>query len=241
MVRRVNPDKPMRLIPTRTLALVLSGGLLGLLPAAESYEESLSAGDAHRAAGEAEKALAEYEEALGQASNETEKALALGKQGVVQAFDEKDYAAAAKLADEALALEGIAAVAEVTALQVRAECEAKGEKNHARAANVLEEALKLEGVDWSRPGLLLSLGDARRHLGKFDEAISAYEEVLGIDGVSAPMKAVAHLNIGLTWQYDLRKPDKARESYASAVELNEALGSEVEEHLGRLGAGTGND
>ena len=206
------------------------------LGAAETYQDSLAAGDRLRGEGKADEALAEYVVATGQAANTTEKALALGKRGMILAYEEKDYAAARKLADEALALVDIRPVAEVTALQVLAECEAKGSQNHARAALALEKALKLEGVDWSRPGLLLSLGDARRHLGKFQEAIAAYREVLDSEGIDAPMKAVAHLNTGLTWQYDLKDAAKARSSYEAAVGLNAALKPEVDDHLSRLEA-----
>ncbi|MGB6222780.1 tetratricopeptide repeat protein [Haloferula sp.] len=224
----------MKANPTRIFGALLFVALLQAISAAETYQASLAAGDKLRTEGKADPALAEYVTATGQAANDTEKSLALGKQGMVLAYDKKDYPAAAKLADEALAIEGIQPVAEVTALQVRAECEAKGEQNHARAALALEKALALKGVDWSRPGLLLSLGDSRRHLGKFHEAIKAYEEVLATEGVPSPMKAVAHLNIGLTWQYDLKDAAKARSSYAAAVELNEGLKGEVDEHLGRL-------
>jgi tetratricopeptide (TPR) repeat protein len=204
--------------------------------AGETYQESLSLGDSSRQGNDSEQALLEYGTALDQASNSTEKSLALGKKGMVMAYDLKKYPEAAKLAEEALEIQDANPVAKVTALQVLAECQLKGKTDFAAAEKSLSQALALEGVDWSRPTLLLILGDARG-LGKSDEAIQAYQEAADAKAVPDPIRAVAFLNIGLTRQYNLNEPDKARAAYEKAASINNSLQGEIDGHLQRMANG----
>ncbi len=214
------------------IAAVLGLGA-GALTAADSYDASLKAGDEHRKNKEYEPALAEYEAALGLASDSGMKALALGKKGVVY-VDMKNYPSAKAAAQEALEYKGLAPVARVIALQVLGDCQLKDDKDYVAAIDTLEQALTLEGVDWARPSLNLSLGDCYRFSGKFDKALESYQRIPALPSASAGIKAVAFLNTGITYQYNLREEDQAKAAYKKAVELNPALKSEVDEHLVRI-------
>ncbi|MEI8036787.1 MAG: hypothetical protein WCJ14_00205 [Verrucomicrobiota bacterium] len=218
---------------TCLLATVLAAG--GLC-AAENYQASLQAGDAQRQSQHPDAALTEYEAALGQAATDTERALAMGKKGYVLAFDRKDYPAARALVLQALALENTAPVAQVTALQVMAECQMKADKNYAAATTTLEKAGQLAGVDWAQPMIALSLGDCRRFAGQFDQAMASYQRIVDMPDADATIKAIAHLNQGLTWQYDRQDFAKAKLAYAAALALKPDLKAEVDGHLARMSA-----
>jgi len=215
-------------------AIAVALGLgAGTLPAADTYDASLKAGDEHRKNKEYEPALAEYEAALGLASDSGMKALALGKKGGIY-IDLKDYSSAKAAAQEALEYKGLAPVARVIALQVLADCQLKDDKDYVAAIDTLEQALTLEGVDWARPSLNLSLGDCYRFSGKFDKALESYQRIPAQPSASAGIKAIAFLNTGITCQYNLRDEDQAKAAYKKAVELNPALKVEVDEHLVRI-------
>ncbi len=205
----------------------------GVLSAADSYDASLKAGDEHRKNKEYEPAIVEYDAALGLASNDGMKALALGKKGGIY-VDLKNYSAAKAAAQEALEYKGLAPVARVIALQVLADCQIRDDKDYVAAIDTLEQALALEGVAWAQPTLCLSLGDSYRFSGKFENALEAYQRVPALPSVSDGSKAIAYLNIGLTYQYNLRDEEQAKAAYKKAVELNPTLKNEVDEHLSRI-------
>jgi tetratricopeptide (TPR) repeat protein len=209
----------------------------GMLCAAETYQESLQAGDENRKNHNSDAALTEYEAAIGQAANATESSLAFGKKGYVLAFDKKDYPAAREQAGKALALESAGPIAQVTALLVQAECLMKADKDFKEAAVVLEKAAALEGVDWAQPNVALTLGDCFRFSGQFDKALASYQKVVDLSAADSGVKAVAHLNMGLTWQYDKPDYDKAKAAYATAVIIRPDLQSEVDAHLAEIPAG----
>ena len=221
------------LVSVCILATALATGALG---AAETYQASLQAGDAQRLGHHPEAALTEYEAALGQAATATERSLAMGKKGYVLAYDRKDYPAAREQAQQALALEGAEPVAQVTALQVLAECQMKADKNFAGAAALLEKAAKLEGVDWAQPMVALSLGDCWRFAGQFDQAMACYQRIVAMPNADATIKAIAQLNQGLTWQYDRQDFPKAKLAYAAALALKPDLKAEIDGHLARIPA-----
>jgi tetratricopeptide (TPR) repeat protein len=125
-------------------------------------------------------------------------------------------------------------VARVIALRARAECYVKADENYPAAIEALEEALALEDVDWALPGVALSLGDAYRLDGQAHKALEAYRKVFDVGNASRGERAVAHLNMGLTYQYTLRDHAKAREAYRVAGDLNPDLKSEIEGHLDRM-------
>lgn len=218
------------------LACALS---VGVLCAAENYQASLKAGDENRKSNKPDAALTEYEAAIGLAANATESSLAFGKKGYVLAFDKKDYPAAREQVRKALALESAGPIAQVTALLVEAECLMKADKNFKEAAAVLEKAGALEGVEWAQPNVALTLGDCFRFSGQFDKALVSYQKVVDLSLADSGVKAVAHLNMGLTWQYDRTDYDKAKASYATAVALRPDLKSEVDTHLAKISAADG--
>ena len=203
------------------------------LKAADTYDASLKAGDDHRVKKEYEPALAEYVAAFDLSQNDGMKALALGKKGVIY-LDQKNYSAAKQAAQQALEYRGLAPVASVIALQVLGDCQLKDEKDYVGAIDTLEQALLLQGVDWAQPPLNLSLGDAYRFSGKFDKALEAYQKIPAVPSAPAGIKAIAFLNLGLTYQYNLHDEEQAKASYKKAVELNPALKKEVDEHLSRI-------
>ncbi len=215
------------------LAYALSAGVLC---AAETYQESLQAGDENRKNNNFDVALTEYEAAIGQAANDTESSLAFGKKGYTLAFDKKDYPAAREQVGKAIALEGAGPIAQVTASLVQAECLMKVDKNFKEAAAVLEKAAALEGVDWAQPNVALALGDCLRFSGQFDKALASYQKVVDLSAAGSGVKAVAHLNMGLTWQYDKTDYDKAKAAYATAVALRPDLKPEVDAHLAKIPA-----
>ena len=202
--------------------------------AAESYQASLKAGDANRKAMEYEAAISEYSEAYEQAANNTQKALALGKKAYVYAYDKRDYLQARGLANKALMLNDVEPVAEVTLLQVVAECQFREDKDHETAVATLEKALALEGVDWAKPTLALAMGDCYRLSNEPGLACKAYYRVLDMPSANKKVRATALLNIGLARQYGLRAYPEARDAYNKAIELNPDLQTEVEDHLSRI-------
>jgi tetratricopeptide (TPR) repeat protein len=213
-------------------ALVL--GLCGAVRAEGTFQDSIKAGDAAMNEKRSADAIAAFEKAKSEAGSNTDQAIALGKIGFVQAYHLKDYAAARKSVDAALALSDIHAVAKVTALQVKAECLMKSDNDFAAAATTLKEALALEGVDWAKPGLTLALGDAQRFGGDPDAALASFKSVLDLSNATDPIKAVAHLCTGQIQQYGKHDFEAARSAYAKAVELNPALREEVDQHTSKM-------
>ena len=220
-----------RLFASATILLL--HGALGAM-AAESYSESLKAGDAARSDHDSEVALKEYSEAIGQASNDTEHALALGKKSLVYSKDLQKFDEAGELAKKAIKFEMAKPVGRVTALMAMGEYQLKGSKEYEEAAKTLEEARKLKDVDWALPGVHMALGDAYRLSGKFNDAIEAYQRVIDDPNTYDGIKSIAFLNIGLANQYGLKNAAEARKAYGEAARLNEALRSETSDHLGRL-------
>ena len=220
------------LAPFGLLAAVLAFGIAPL-NAADTYDASLKAGDEHRVKKEYDPALVEYDAAFGLSSNDGMKALALGKKAGVY-LDQKNYSAAKQAAQEALEYKNLAPVARVIALQVLGDCQLKDEKDYIGAIDTLEQGVLLQGVDWAQPSLNLSLGDSYRLSGKFDKALEAYQKIPAVPGASDGIKAIAYLNIGITYQYNLRDEEQAKAAYKKVVELNPALKKEVDDHLSRF-------
>ena len=221
-------------IATWVLVLVLGGASVH---AAETYEKSLKAGEEHLASAEFDQAISEFEAALVQAQTNTKKALARSKKAYVLAFKKQDYRAAEDQADKALELDNVEPVGRVTALQVKAKClmELSKKKNRfERAEKIIEEALDLKGVEWSRPGLLLLLGDCYRFSGRFEEALRTLRKITAMPSVDKGMKAVACLHMGFTHQYGRRDPVGARAAYKAAVGFNPDMETEIEQHLDKL-------
>jgi tetratricopeptide (TPR) repeat protein len=231
------PNKNALVAKVRPAAICLVAAILALsaapVQAADTYDASLKAGDEHRVKKEYEPALAEYVAAFGLSSNDGMKALALGKKGGVY-LDQKNYSAAKQAAQEALEYKNLAPVAKVIALQVLGDCQLKDEKDYVGAIDTLEQALLLQGVDWAQPSVNLSLGDSYRLSGKFDKALETYQKIPAVAGASNGIKSIAWLNIGLTYQYNLRDDAQAKAAYKKVVELNPGLKAEVDEHLSRI-------
>ena len=226
------PAEGFRLAALGLLAAALAFGFAPL-NGADSYDASLKAGDKHRAKKEYEPALAEYEAAFGLAQNEGMKALALGKKGGVY-LDQKNFSAAKQSAQQALEYRNLAPVARVIALQVLGDCQLKNEKDYGAAIDTLEQGLLLEGVAWAQPSLNLSLGDSYRLSGNFVKALEAYQRIPALTSAPDGAKSIAFLNIGITYQYNLRDGEQAKTAYKKAVELNPSLKKEVDEHLSRI-------
>lgn len=201
---------------------------------AESYGESLRAGDAAMGSGKPDVALQEFETAVGQSKSDGERSLALGKKGYVLAFAKNDYAKAREAAEQALEVEQLAPVARVTGLQVLSQCQMKADKDFVAAQANLEKAMTLEGVDWAKPALALSLGDCYRSNGDLDRALETYQSILKMDNAAPNLKAGAHLCSGFVYQYDRKDAAEARKCYEQAVALRPDLKKEVDGHLGRL-------
>jgi tetratricopeptide (TPR) repeat protein len=138
------------------------------------------------------------------------------------------------MAEGALEIEEIAPVARVTALEVLALCQMRQDKDYDSALAALTEAAGLEGVDWAQPGIQMMLGDCQRFTGQFQKALESYQAVIGMENTSKDMKAVAHLNLGLTHQYSLYEHDKAKAAYGKAVELKPSLKGEVDGHMAKM-------
>ena len=206
----------------------------GSAHAADSFVESLRAGDAAMNTGKSDLALQEFEAAVSQSSSDGERSLAFGKKGYVLAFAKQDYANAREAAEKALEVEQLAPVARVTALQVLSQCQMKADKDFVTAQTNLEKAMALEGVDWAKPALALSLGDCYRSNGDLDRALETYQSILTMDNAAPNLKAGAHLCSGFIDQYDRKDAAEARKCYASAVALRPDLKKEVDGHLSRL-------
>jgi len=205
--------------------------------AAETYEKSLKAGEAHLAAAEYDQAIAEFEAAYSQAKTNTKKALARSKKAYVLAFRKQKYKTAEEQADKALALDNVEPVGRVTALQVKAKClmELSKKKNRfEKAEKLIDEALALKGVEWSHPDLLLLLGDCYRFSGRFEEALRTLRRITAMPSVNKGMKAVACLHMGFTHQYGRRDPVGARAAYKAAIGYNPGMDTEIEQHLDKL-------
>jgi tetratricopeptide (TPR) repeat protein len=205
--------------------------------AAETYEKSLKAGETHLAAAEYDQAIAEFDAAFGQAKTNTKKALARSKKAYVLAFKQQKYKAAREQADKALAMTNVEPVGRVTALQVKAKCEMELSKSKGRfkkAEKTIQEALELKGVEWSRPGLLLLLGDCYRFSGRFEEALRTLRKITAMPSVGKGMKAVACLHMGFTHQYGRRDPVGARAAYQAAIGFNPGMETEIDQHLEKL-------
>jgi tetratricopeptide (TPR) repeat protein len=208
--------------------------MLGTASAADTYDASLKAGDAHRARKDYAAALAEYDTAHQLGTNEGMKALALGKKAGVL-VEQKNYSAAREAADQALSTPDLAPVARVIALQALAECQMKAEPtDYVAATATLQQALALEGVDWARPALTMLLGDCHRFQSKFTEALEAYQSILEMPAANDGIKSIAYLNQGITFQYGLNDNARAETAYAEAVKLNAGLETEVAGHKSRF-------
>lgn len=216
-----------------SLALAITG-LAAVAGATGTYQSALEQGESYRGAGDTQAALAEYETALSLASNDTEKALALSKTAIVYARDRKDYAAARRAADEALRYRRAAPVGRVTALEALALCQMNADNNYDGAIATLREALALDGVDWAKPTLWMIQGDAYRFAGQFQDALSAFQNIIDWPAASSGIKAVAHLNTGFIHQYARKDAVKARAAYAEALALNPRLESEIATHQSTL-------
>jgi tetratricopeptide (TPR) repeat protein len=199
-----------------------------------TYSESLATGDRARRYRQLDQALAYYETAIDQAANDTERALAIGKKAEIYAFERKDYEAARAIIEGALRLNDVQPVARVTALQVLAECRMKADTNYQAAVVILEQAAQLRGVEWAQPSVAIKLGDCYRFTGRYDEALAAYQRILGMSSADRNIKAVTYLNIGLTYQYDLGDAEKAKAAYAKAAEMKPDLKNEIDGHLAKI-------
>lgn len=215
-------------------AALILGLTAATLIAADSYPVSLKMGDEYRGSGDFELALQEYDAALNQAGSEGEKALAMAKKAYVLAVDQKNYSAGRALAEQALAVEGLQSVAEVTALEVVARSQMNADRNFAGAVETLNKATRLAGVDWALPNLNLMLGDCHRETGDFNKAVDAYKKVLDLPSADNAIKGVAYFNMGMTQQYSLQDPSDAKRSYKKAEELNPGLAGEIAGHLSRM-------
>jgi len=216
------------------LTAILFTVALPAAPAADSYSESLRAGDAALAAGNSDVALQEFETAVSQSQSDGERSLAQGKRGYVLAFAKREYAKAREAAEKALEVEQLAPVARVTGLQVLSQCQMKADKDFVAAKANLEKAMALEGVDWAKPALALSLGDCYRQTGDLDRALETYRSILAMEQAAPNLKAGAHLCSGFVWQYDRKDAAEARKCYTQAVTLRPDLKKEVDGHLSRL-------
>lgn len=201
---------------------------------AGTYSDLLKAGDEKAASGDLDAAITQYTDAQGAAQSPTEQALALSKKAIMLTR-KQDYEAAKDAANEALNISGaVAPVGRVEALQALAICQIRSDSDFPGALATLEQAAELKGVDWAIPATAMLRGDALRMSGSFPEAVSSYESITAMPDVAPATKAVAWLNIGLAQQYGLRETDKAKESYAKAVELNPGLKAEVDGHEAKI-------
>lgn len=225
------------LAPSLAVLALLAAALPGRAIAAENFAASIKAGESLQAEKKFDAAVNAFEAAAEQAANDTEYGIAVSKKARVQAYDLGDHASAQKLVDEVLEIQDLHAVAKVMALEVKARCQWKGAGDATAAAKTLDEAAKLEGVDWAMPGVLLSLGDCRRDGGEGAAAITAYEKVLTLPGLSKGLEAVAWLNIGITQQYVVRDKDAAEKAYVAALAANDKLAGEVTKHRKKMAEG----
>lgn len=195
--------------------------------------------DELRSQGLYQESLAVLNQALQLAEDVTELGIILGKQAEICAFDLKDFQRAEKLSSQSLQQTLADPVSVVVALKTRAHCEMQGDKDFDRAKQTLLAALKLPGVEWAKPTMLVMLGDCYRQLGDFSNALDSYEKTNALKDADAALKATAAFNCGLTYSYDLNKPDKARLFFAEAMRMNPLLAGEVRAHLNGQHAGQG--
>lgn len=202
------------------------------LARADSYTEALK--EAAAAVGDGDFALAKtkFEEAFQAGNTDTEKALALAKQAHMLAYKQKQYAEAMRLVAEAEGFKDIKPVAEVTLIQSKAKCLMATEA-YEQAKAPLQRGLELSDVDWAKPALYLSLGDCYRFTAEPEKALEAYAKVTALDNAGDAVVAVAHLNLGLTYQYSLRRMSEAEAAYQMAVKYNPAFASQVSNHLSK--------
>jgi len=202
--------------------------------AAANYSDSLKAGDSAMDAGNLDLALQEFEAAIGHAVAEGEKSFAKAKKAYVLAFRKKDYGAARKEVEGVVSINTLSPVAQLTVLQVLAECQMRGDRNYVEAAKNLEKAVALPDVDFARPYVSLSLADCYRETGEFQKALDAAKAVLDTKGISAQAQASAHFNMGLTYQYGLKDFEKAKQAYAEAVKLNPGLKGDADSQSSKM-------
>lgn len=182
---------------------------------------------------EFENAKTQFTEAHKIATTNTERALALAKYSHMLAYKQKDYDQAMEQAEKGLEYKDIKPVAKVTLLQVKAKCLMQ-EEDYEEAAKVVKEALELENVEWARPPLYLSLGDCHRFTGEPEKAIEAFGKVPELEKASSSVIAVAYLNQGMTYQYNLRDEAAARKAYAKVKDVSENFNSVIDEHLSKF-------
>ncbi len=199
--------------------------------AADSFTESIKSGDRLRSQKQFGAALAELEAAFAQATNDTDRGIALGKQAEIHSYDLTDHDAARQTAGRVLALSDAGPVARVTGLKVLARCKIEADKDYNSAIATLTSAAALKDVDWAQPTILLMLGDCYRSTGKHEQAIKTYGRVPRLPDVQKSVAAIAYLNAGMVYQYDLRRLDRARLHYDKAVDLNPGLRDQVGSHL----------
>lgn len=199
--------------------------------AGENFRASIESGDSLRQHKQFGAALGEFGKAFQQASNDTERGIALGKQAELHAYDRSDHDAARKLAERSLSLADARPVARVTALKVLARCQIEADDDHHAAIATLNRAAGLRGVDWAQPTILLMLGDCHRSIGNHEQAIKIYGRVPRLPEVQKEVSAIAYLNAGIVYQYDLRQPDRAKSFFSRAVDLNPRLQDEVSGHV----------
>ena len=88
------------------------------------------------------------------------------------------------------------------------------------AGRALEAVVAYEQLLSLRPALpdsWYNLALMYRRVGRFDDALAAYDQALG-HGLSGPEEA--HLNRGVIYADDLRRPDLAEQELAAALKLN---------------------
>ncbi len=215
--------------------MMYAWALFGTLSSlAASFSESIHLGDEHRGHASPEMAIQAFDDGFNLAANDTERGIALSKKAEVYAYDLKNYDLARTVAEESLALKEAGPVAHVTAYQVLAEIRIKKDNDHRAALSLLEKAVKLEGVEWAHPTLYMMLGDCHRATGDFYKALKSYEKITGMPNTSDALLGTAHLNLGITYQYNLNNPSEARKAYDKAIDHRSSLESEVKSHLSRL-------
>ncbi|MEO0964633.1 MAG: tetratricopeptide repeat protein [Planctomycetota bacterium] len=216
------------------LAVIFAASFAVQTQAQSTFPEAIKAGDQARADKDYDDAIAAFEAAERLAGSPTDIAIARGKRAHLYAYALKDYESARAEAAAAIEIEEAHAVARVTALQVMAKVLMTADEDHSGAIPLLEEGVDLEGVDWAQPSLHLMLGDCYRATGSHEDALAAYDAVLYLPNANDGVKAVAHLNTGMTQQYNLRDPDAAGAAYAKAVELNPGFEQAVANHLSNM-------
>lgn len=199
-----------------------------------TFQTAIQTGDEHRGHNASDLALEEYQRALDLAGSDTERAIAYSKRAEVLAYDLQDCPRAKEEAEKALDLRKSEPVGHVTALQALAKCQMAHDRDFAAAADTIERALRLDGVDWAKPNLNLMLGDCYRETGEPRKALSAYEEVIDHERADDGMIGTAYFNIGMTQQYMMNNPARARRAYEKALEHRSFLDVEVQKHLSNM-------